>query len=154
MLDFYALPKDFPGIAQAQQGIGARQRQHLIREAVEGWVGNKMGTSFRADRFRFYLSMHEFEALLFSHPEALSRHFQAPASAAKVQGWVQAAGGAEEVNNSLLNAPSKRIKSEFPRFTKVVDPVTIATAIGLPAMRAACPLFNEWVAWLESLQAA
>jgi Domain of unknown function (DUF4276) len=59
----------------------------------------------------------------------------------------------EEINNSRETAPSKRILSILgKKYDKVLHGAIIAAEIGLPAIRAACPEFNDWVVRLEAMR--
>jgi Domain of unknown function (DUF4276) len=39
----------------------------------------------------------------------------------------------------------------YPPYRKVLDGPTIAEKIGLERIRSACPHFDAWVSWIESL---
>jgi hypothetical protein len=59
----------------------------------------------------------------------------------------------EEIHESATTAPSKRIITHVPIYDrlKVRVGAPAAAAIGLPALRARCPHFSEWVGRLEGL---
>lgn len=143
MYDFYAIAKDFPGYANLPVGSGAQRVAHLeaaLREALTD------------QRFRPYLQLHEFESLLFADIEkthgvllgnrqqmealrAITREFPAP----------------EDINEGRTTAPSKRLRAVFPAYQKTSDGPLITLEIGLERLRIACPHFNAWLTWLESL---
>ena len=58
----------------------------------------------------------------------------------------------EDINNSRETAPSKRIMHIFPEgtYSKTEHGPLIAESIGIDAIRAKCPAFNEWVSKLEA----
>ena len=60
-------------------------------------------------------------------------------------------GNPENINSSPETAPSKRLESWKENYKKTVDGIAIADKIGLPAMRAKCPLFNAWLSAIEAL---
>ncbi len=64
MVDFYALPQDWPAKPTARHARDIEAGMH--REIVEA-----MGPGFNPRRFIPFVMMHEFEALLFSNPDLL-----------------------------------------------------------------------------------
>src|SRR5262245_24180936 len=66
MLDFYGLPESFPGRANPQ-GNSPLQRV--------AFVENAWSTEINNSRFYPYLSLHEFEALLFVSPKEIADGF-------------------------------------------------------------------------------
>ena len=61
MIDYYGLPRDFPGIVDLPSGDCYARVNHL----QAAWT-NVIGDP----RFLPFLTLHEFEALLFSQPNA------------------------------------------------------------------------------------
>ena len=57
----------------------------------------------------------------------------------------------EDINDNKDKAPSKRIKKVIPLYNKKVEGPLLAMEMGLAAIRAECPRFNDWVTSLESL---
>ncbi len=57
----------------------------------------------------------------------------------------------EEINDSELTAPSKRIFALFPEFEKPIHGTFGAMEIGLEKIRQECPLFSQWLTKIESL---
>ncbi len=58
----------------------------------------------------------------------------------------------EEIDDSPITAPSKRIEHIIPgKYQKSFHGPLIATRIGITAMRDACPHFNGWLTKLELL---
>lgn len=146
MLDLYAVPEDFPGLAAAPQRP-ARERL----AALEATFANDVTTD-RLWRFTPYLQLHEYEALLLADMDALGRWMPdeaargLPALAADVAGLAP-----EEVDDGSETAPSKRIIRHFPSYAGLktsVGPIAAAD-IGLPRLRAACPHFDDWLTTLE-----
>ena len=102
-----------------------------------------------AERFIPYVSMHEFEALLFSNAEVLAKKLGVNISA--INSILDTYDSPEDINNSQVTAPSKRLKNLSSSFNKVSTGIDIAKTIGIGEMRDNCPLFNAWVTKLESL---
>lgn len=56
-----------------------------MQQAIAGDVRKRMHAAFNPDRFIAYVSMHEFEALLFSNIHAFAQSIGEPAVAPKLQ---------------------------------------------------------------------
>jgi len=112
-------------------------------------------SSFPLGRFKPYVQMHELEALLYADVPALGEALGLSKNLVKELPITPCPGmpTPEHINDSESTSPSKRIialKRSYEK-SKAEKFLIAARAVGLPAMRAACPLFNEWVEWLESL---
>lgn len=57
----------------------------------------------------------------------------------------------EDINTGKATAPSKRLQTLGANYGKVAHGARIAARIGIAAMRAACPHFNDWMCRIESL---
>lgn len=141
MIDFYGLPDDFPGSRRAMGS--AIERVKAIQEEVNRRIGDP--------RFKCYLMLHEFEAMLFSHPRRLVDLMGKPQSLADLESIVEAFDTPESINDDPQTAPSKRLKYLFPGFQKVLYGPLAALEITLPTIREQCPHFNEWLVDLENL---
>jgi len=95
------------------------------------------------------ISMHEFEALLFSNPSTLAAHLGV--SQAAVDEILAECGEPEAIDDSPLTAPSNRLATLSARYKKTSTGIVIASAIGLAVMRQQCPLFNAWLTKVENL---
>jgi hypothetical protein len=102
-------------------------------------------------RFIPFVQMYEFEALLFSDPEAfaigvdriaLNQHLSAISAQFETP---------EHINNSPVTAPSKRIEALIADYQKPLMGTLAALEVGLDVMRARCALFNDWLTRIESL---
>ncbi len=146
MLDLYGLPMDFPGrqdAAYPANGNG-EQKAAFLEDCMAADIGE--------DNFIPYLSVHEFEALLFVAPEKFSDWIDDEESVEQLkQISAQAGGLPEQINDSPNTAPSKRIQALVPHYKKLLHGPLIAEDIGLDAMRQACPHFNSWLQYLEQL---
>lgn len=101
-----------------------------------------------------YVQMHEFEGLLFTDINEFEWVLDAwsDASKAALSAIASQFPCPEDINDGPETAPSKRILSIFPRgaYSKTEHGPLIAAAIGLDAIRAKCPAFNEWIRKLEA----
>jgi hypothetical protein len=147
LYDFYGLPDDFPRDEQtfAQAVTGLDKAKHL-EERLEQCIGSR--------RFRAYLQLHEFEAMLFTDGQPYNNYF-AKEIGEQVDKIRQTCGGPESVNNQRSTSPSHRLTDLFDQYGERYDKVTygsiLADDMTLHAIRQACPHFNEWLTWLENL---
>jgi hypothetical protein len=58
----------------------------------------------------------------------------------------------QDIDDSATTAPSKRILALAPTYRKPIDGTLGAQAVGIDRMRAECPHFAQWLAWLEELR--
>jgi len=153
MVDFYGLPQHgdgaWPGRALA---VGpATQKASRVEAALLTSVAAEMGENFDPARFVPFVVMHEFEGLLFSDCEAFGQGIGRPEMQAELSAVREAFQTPEEINDSPLTAPSKRIESLILDYEKPLLGTLAALQIGLDRIRAECPHFAQWLDRLESL---
>lgn len=140
MFDYYGLPADFPGLHSRPNGDCYARVAHV--EAA-----------FRQDisdeRFEPYLSLHEFEGLIFTAPEKCGFVFAGTDAAARLQKVSDSYGSPEEINEGPDTAPSKRIISVYPQYQKPLHGPLATLELGLAQLRAKSPHFSKWVERLE-----
>jgi len=117
-------------------------------EDIETRISDRLGNPYS---FIPYVQVHEFEAILFSGPGHVASAFLLPEKAVDLTQIVEACGGPEGIDDNPISAPSKRLQAIFPSYDKAFHGPAIALAIGLPAIRAACPRFAAWMSRLEAL---
>jgi hypothetical protein len=110
-----------------------------------------MGESFNPARFIPFVVMHEFEGLLFSDCAAFAAGIARDDLAGEFQSIRTGFDTPEEINDSPLTAPSKRVERLVAGYTKPLMGTLAALEIGLGRIRAHCPLFDTWVTRLEQL---
>jgi hypothetical protein len=146
ILDYYGLPKDFPGMTSRLPGTPLDRVTHVEREILED-LGSPRN-------FLPFLALHEFEAWLFASrdelPRTLTEAEKTPAFAAIRDSFEDP----EQINEGPHTAPSKRIGALFPGYRKVLHGPAAAKRIGIDAIRAACPHFNTWYTALERFATA
>ena len=103
------------------------------------------------ERFIPYIQMHEFEGLLFSSPNVLAIYLKDES----LDSWATKIlndhnNNPEQINDSAISAPSKRLQSKTIYSKPDLGPV-IAKEIGLARLRAKCPGFDEWITRIERL---
>ena len=141
MMDYYGLPNDFPGL----DGRVPDAHEQVVR------LEQALQRDIDAPNFIPNLMLHEFEALLFSAPEKFAEWLDDQALLAPMAAIRGAFATPEHINNSPQTAPSKRILALVPHYKKTVDGPLIAEDIGLDAIRAQCPHFNNWIERLLAL---
>lgn len=147
MIDLYAIPADFPGLADAEKLRHAPdQRVTAIEQAFAGDIGDR--------RFIPYVQLHEYEAYLFSRPSEFGFFYDHhEKQIAALQEIADAHDTPELIDDGPQTAPSKRIIAELPDYedAKVVVGSQVAELIGLTTIREKCPHFAAWLTRLESL---
>ena len=153
MVDFYALPKSgnegWPGRERAR-GSAPDKAAH-VETAMERDLAQEMGSRFNPRRFVAFVVMHEFEALLFSDCQAFSRGIGKPWLAPQFQAVRDEFESPEEIDDSPITAPSKRIARVVHGYEKPFLGVLGNLSIGLDRIRAECAHFDRWLRRLEAL---
>ncbi|HUB25639.1 MAG TPA: DUF4276 family protein [Tepidisphaeraceae bacterium] len=147
LIDLYGLPQDFPGRRENPRDPN-NPRPYAL--AIESAFGSDIGDL----RFLPHLQLHEYETMLFSDPDAFRVSFKDCDSAVQsLKAIVASVTSLEQINDDPQSAPSKRIIKLIPRYegAKANAGPDIAAYIGIPAIRAKCPHFDQWLKQLESL---
>jgi len=147
LLDYYALPADFPGMSDRPAGSAAQRVAHV--EA--GWaatVGDR--------RFVPHLALHEFEAWVYADPSRLEPWMfdDDPTVIPAIAAVAATHSTPEDIDEGPLTAPSKRLRGAFAPYQKPVHGPLAVSMIGLERIRAVCPHFASWLERLESFAAA
>ncbi len=157
MVDYYGLPSSgpssWPGRAEAIH-LPFPDRAPRVENAIHSDVAASIGDGFNPDRFIPYVMMHEFEAMLFSDCQKFAEAIGRPELAASFQEIRDGFDTPEEINDSLVTAPSKRVESLVPDYQKSVDGTAAAMEIGLTTIGQECPHFGQWLGLLERLVTA
>ena len=146
---------DYYGILESHQFPNyqeAKQKQSDPTKGVQlleqGITDDLKSKGIKVKNFIPYIQLHEFEALLFSSVEGFSL-FDNPSIVADVRSIVTRYENPENINDSPLTAPSKRIIAIFEkqglRYEKIIDGNNIATKIGIETLMERCPRFRNWV---------
>ncbi|MBI3411798.1 MAG: DUF4276 family protein [Planctomycetes bacterium] len=150
MFDFYRMPDSWPGRKKAKKLAFARKAS-TVEVAILNDVAQTFGGRFDRRRFFPYVQMHEYEGLLFSRPEVISKVLMNPAIAEDLKAIRADFDAPEEIDDSPETAPSKRIDKLSPVFQKPLHGVIAAQRIGIETIREECPHFNEWLTALENI---
>ena len=153
MVDYYGLPQGegraWPGRARATM-LPVEEKARCVEDALLADLAAEMGGPFDTRRFIPFVVMHEFEGLLFSDCAAFSRGIGRPDLETGFQEIRNQFPTPEEINDSPVTAPSKRVEALVPGYEKPLQGVLAILEIGLLRLRAECPHFNGWLARLEA----
>jgi hypothetical protein len=142
--DFYRLPVDFPGYDDARKINDPYQKVEFLEKSLQDDI--------RKNDIHFlpYLSLHEFEALLFSNIDVIQNHFF-DNDVTPLADTISQYQNPELINNGEQTSPSKRILQCIPEYIKPNDGVEITQKTGLDVLRAKCGHFGNWISSLENL---
>lgn len=158
MFDYYGMPLDWPGRSGAQ-ALAWEHRGAFVEDALLDDIANRMGRSFRRERFIPYVQVHEFEAVLFSSVSEFGQVLMKVPGTTTVfleralNEILESAGAPEAINDDPRTAPSKRVLALATGYRKELHGLIAAKRIGLSSMRERCGHFGEWLSRLESLGA-
>ena len=139
---------DLYGFRDRGRDSADRLQRRLFRE-----IDGRMHLDADPSRIFPYVQQYEFEGLLFSDTSAFAAAGARPEEAAELERVRQAFATPEEIDDGRRSAPSKRIARALRSYDKPVHGPQVASAIGLPAIRAQCPRFDRRVSWMEALGA-
>lgn len=143
MLDFYGLPEDFPGCLDALEPGNPHCQAIALQERFAEEIGHS--------RLIPFFALHEFEAWVFSIPEAVAEHFGQVGLTPKLQQILTQTGGPELIDHGLDTHPKARLKALVTDYKETSDGPTILNKLGIPAIRDRCPHFSAWLQRLEAL---
>lgn len=151
--DYYGLDPRFVGKEAASRQTAIVDKASAIEDALKERLAAAVGEN-ATRRFIPYIQMHEFEGLLFSDPDALAKGLSVPQLTSAFRKIRSAFSTPEEINDSPVTAPSKRILRMIPEYDKPVYGSIAALEIGLAPIRTQCKRFDQWLTLLEGLGAS
>jgi hypothetical protein len=153
MVDYYGLPqtgeKAWPGRAEAGT-LPYAQKAACVERALFADLSQELGGEFETRRFIPFVVMHEFEGLLFSDCQAFAEGIGRPQLAQPFLEIRQQFATPEEINDSPVTAPSKRVEGLVEGYEKPLLGTLAVLNIGLDTIRGECPHFRDWLARLEA----
>ncbi|HEV8038165.1 MAG TPA: DUF4276 family protein [Bryobacteraceae bacterium] len=123
----------------------AEEKARCVQEAMLDDLVAQIGSDFNSSRFVPFVVMHEFEGLLFSDCVAFSRGINRSDLERKFQDIRDQFPTAEDIDDSPVTAPSKRIEALEPRYQKPLFGVLAVLEIGLARIQEQCPHFRAWL---------
>ncbi|MCB1020689.1 MAG: DUF4276 family protein [Bryobacterales bacterium] len=155
MVDFYGLPQSgedaWPGRSDAAGNQGAEVKCEIVIQAMHRDMVREGGRGFDQRRFVPFVTMHEYEGLLFSDCAAFSRGIGQREIEAQLFEIRSAFSSPEEINDDPSTAPSKRVSRLVRSYQKTLHGPLAAGEIGLDAIREECPSFRRWLDRLVAL---
>ncbi len=152
LIDYYGLPADFPGKAEAAGKTELSDAAEAFHIALAQALKKDLGEN-SVRRFIPYVQMHEFEALLFSDPERFAAGISRPDLQSDLEGIRRLFASPEHINDGDKTALGKRLVALFPGYErqKPLFGILAALEVGLSRIRQECALFDAWLAGLERL---
>lgn len=147
LIDFYALPKDFPKYEEAIKLEDKLTSVEFLENAIKKDIEHIQQKTF--DNLVPYIQLHEFEALIFSSKIGIEKLFTP--KEANFNGFEKifnTYSNPEEINNDPNNAPSKRLKTLIKGYNKFVNGIMIIDEIGIDIILSKCPRFSNWISFL------
>lgn len=138
MIDYYGLPDNFPEYAKQPSG-SVYEKVEFLEQAISDEIGSH--------RFLPYLSIHEFEALLFVSTVDIAEAFPESNKQFKLDAIKDRYDNPEFIN--LDSPPAKRLTKLYPQYQKTFHSPLIASQIGMNDIRAQCPHFDQWLNHIE-----
>lgn len=148
--DYYGLPTSFPGKDVSSSEIDIEIKSTMVQNAMTAELRRLIGED-PMRRFVPFVQMYEFEALLFSDPEAFAKGVGREQLSQELIAIAEQFETPEHINNSPSTAPSKRIESLILGYEKPLMGTLAALEVGLTKMRAKNFLFDTWLKRLEGL---
>jgi len=139
MFDYYGMPSNTPNINNKESNIYIRIKE--IEKSIEDDIG--MSNLF------FGIILHEFEALLFSNPDAFSIVANRDV-VFEVRKARDDYATPEHINNSPETSPSKRLEKMIPNYPKVKNGLLISKEIGIDKIILECKNFANWIETIKN----
>lgn len=151
MVDYYGLPQSgegaWPGRAEATHLQALEKAPHVQNALLDDLTADIEGTY--PARFIPFVVMHEFEGLLFSDCAAFAHGIGKPELEPAFQQIRNDFQSPEDINDSPITSPSKRIENLVPGYEKPLLGILAVLEIGLDRIRAQCNHFDQWINELE-----
>ena len=133
---------------------GFKGRGSRTVDELEAAIASNISQS---NRFIPYIQKYEFEALVISGPQELSKEMECVRKEdvrkqAAIQKILDDYKGAENINDGYHTCPSRRIKLLFPAYDKKLHGPIICEKIGIETISQACPRFKNWIKKIECFE--
>lgn len=153
LVDYYAMPMNWPGRSEAADLPGEQRGEHVEKALVED-LETDVGNLFVPG-----VQMHEFESLLFVNPSESAAILTAQHGVAsgtqpleeQLQDIVQSCGTPDSINDTPTGAPSKRLERLVKGYDKRAWGVSVTQATGMERLRSGSSWLNRWLTGLEAL---
>lgn len=146
LIDFYALPKDFPKYEESKSIVHKNERLTFLEKAIVKDIESEQSSSF--PNLMPYIQLHEFEALIFTSIDAIrALYSNEDAKFNEIERIMQVYENPEDINDSPETAPSKRLINNqlIKGYNKINDGIMIIEEAGIDTVLQKCPRFKNWV---------
>jgi len=146
MIDYFALPSDFPKYEEAQMIVDKGERVSFLERAIVEDVEKEKNKTF--PNLLPYIQLHEFEALVFSSISAIrALYTDREAKFNELEQIITRYPNPEDINDDPKTAPSKRLINNqlIKGYNKVIDGILIIEEAGIDTILKKCPRFRKWV---------
>lgn len=144
LIDYYALPKDFPKYDESKSIVNKAERITFLEQSIVNDINEIKGQNFY--NLVPYIQLHEFEALVFaSHHGVKHLYTDSEVNFAEIMNIMEQFPNPEDINDSSETAPSKRLKNIINGYNKVVDGIIIIEENGIENILNHCPRFKNWI---------
>jgi len=144
MIDYYALPTDFPSYSECQSITNKTARIKELEKAILKDVESTQGREF--PNFLPYIQLHEFESLTFTSSVGFEHLWdENEYNYQEINNIIRRNPNPETINDNPNSAPSKRLINLIPGYEKIVDGNLIIDEIGIEKVIKSNPHFSEWV---------
>lgn len=144
LIDFYALPSDFPKYNESLAILNKSGRLDFLEESIKEEIERTQNKTFV--NLIPYIQLHEFEAFIFSSIIGIQSLFEeSEANMPELRNIIRTYENPEEINDHPDTAPSKRLVKNIKGYNKIVDGVSIIEEIGLETIIEKCPRFRMWI---------
>jgi hypothetical protein len=148
MFDLFGIDRIWPGYDKITATMKSGEKARALEAETKRSILLLLPELYPDTRFIPYIGVHEFEALLYSDIETLSR--TTGIALPPLQKILNECGEPEEINSSPEGAPSKRLLKLAPSYRKIAMGVSISKATSIDVIRGRCPHFNAWLGVLEA----
>lgn len=158
MVDYYAMPEEWPGRVNAKS-MPWSERAAYVEQEIALRIPDAIGNRVNPKYFIPYVQLHEFEALAFADVNQLAGVLSPLSDHApvrierKLRDILEGAGHPEAINDGYETCPSRRISGVAKAYRKRVHGPIVTGRIGLDVLRERCGHFASWLTRLETLGA-
>jgi len=144
MIDYYGLPKDFPGLSDINGINNPYDKVAIIEERMK-----EMAPEY-TDIYFPYIQLHEFETLEFADLSGLKKiYFDQDIS--ELEKCAEKYKNPELINNLPETSPSKRILNCIKNYDKCGMGIDALKLVGLKKLYDSCKHFREWIIMMENI---
>lgn len=148
--DYYGISPNynFPGWMESLRIPDKAERMDFLEKAMLAEFQENF-----SHRFIPYIQLHEFEGLLFNNIDVFENNFsrQEILNHQELVITIESYPNPEMINDTVANAPSKRLLRLISGYNKVLYGSMLAESIGLGRIREKSPRFNNWIEKISSI---